>query len=78
MENEIISLLKAHGIGKNTICFTEAHTHEDIYGMYIWRNKVCVLRAGRDLDFDILTSTEQQLTLNRVKSGKWEINNALQ
>lgn len=78
LENEIIKIMKENGIGKNTICFTEVNTHDDIYGMYIWRNKVCVFRGGFDIDFDTLSPKEQQLTLDRVKSMKWKINNALQ
>jgi hypothetical protein len=78
LENEIVTIMKENGIGKNTIRFTEVEKHDDIYGMSIWRNKVCVFRGGFDIDFDQLSPKEQQLTLDRVKSMKWKIDNALQ
>lgn len=78
IENQIIAIMKENGIGKNTIRFTEVQKHDDIYGMSIWRNKVCVFRGGFDIDFDQLSPKEQQLTLDRVKSMKWKIDNSLQ
>ena len=78
MEQEIIQLLKSEGVGKSTIAFNSVHNYNEVYGIYVYRNKVCCLKGGMDIDFDSLDTKEQKVILTLVQSKDWKINNTLQ
>ena len=72
MEKEIIQLLKSEGVGKSTIAFN-SKSYQEVYGIYVYRNKVCCLKGGWDIDFDSLDTKEQKAILTLVQSKDWEI-----
>jgi hypothetical protein len=78
MEQEIIQLLKSEGVGKSTIAFKSVQSYHEVHGIYAYRNKVCCLKGGQDIDFDSLDPKEQKVILTLVQSKNWEIDNTLQ
>ena len=77
MEKEVVDILKSEGVGKSTISFNSTN-YNVVYGIYVYRNKVCCLKGGMDIDFDSLDPKEQSRILNIVKSKDWVIDNTLQ
>ncbi len=76
MKSKIIEIL-----GKNhttPIEFNSIEKYSNVYGLYTYKNGVYVFRDGEDLDFEELTSKEQEKILNIVESKCWKLNKSLQ
>ncbi len=60
------------------IQFNAVKDHSKVYGLYTYYGEVCVLKGGKDLDFDDLTEKEQKDVLKMVESKDWKLNESLQ
>lgn len=78
-KNDIESRI-LEALGKNhqhPIQFDEALRHDEPYGLYTYKGKVHIIKAGEEWKFSDLTEVEKKTFIARFESKKWK-NKALQ